>query len=93
MTGAVKKPVFLSILEVLKECSYAIFEVTFSNGHLMEIERTKDFNLKPILVYQIPKHGKKPTVTSMLLTSNFTKKGYRNFDELRIIINSFLSEE
>jgi len=79
-------------MEVLKECSYAIFEVTFSNGHLMEIERVKDFRIKPILVYQISEHGDNPTVTSMLLTKDFTKEGYRNFDELRIKINSFLSQ-
>jgi len=78
-------------MEVMKECSYAIFEVTFSNGHLMEIERAKDFKLNTILVYQTTKHGKKPMVTSMLLTTSFEKKGYRNFDELRPIIYSFLA--
>ena len=80
-------------IEVLQEYSHAIFEVTFSNGHLMEIERAKDFKLKTILIYQTTKHGVKPTVTGMLLTTNYEKKGYRNFDELRPIIKSFLSPE
>jgi len=81
-------------IEMLRECSFAIFEVTFPNGHLMEIERAKDFtNLKTILVYQIKKHGESPTVTSMLMTNRFEKKGYRNFTELTVEINSFLSQD
>ena len=79
-------------IEMLRKCSYAIFEVTFSNGHLMEIERAKDFpQLKTILVYQIKKHEERPTITSMLMTNKFLKKGYRNFTELTIEINQFLS--
>jgi hypothetical protein len=78
-------------IEMLSECSFAIFEVTFSNGHLMEIERVKDFpNLKTILVYQTTKHGAKPIITSMLMSKAFKKKGYRNFTELTAEINSFL---
>lgn len=79
-------------MEILRGCSFAIFEVTISNGHLMEIERAKDFrDLKTILVYQVSEHGEKPTVTRMLMTDRLEKKGYRNFDEIRTIIKSFLS--
>jgi len=78
-------------LKLLGECAFAIFEVTFSNGHLMEIERAKDFtHLNTILVYQIQKRGEKPTVTSMLMTKKFEKIGYRNFTELTSDINDFL---
>jgi len=78
-------------IEMLMQCSYAVFEVTFSNGHLMEIERAKDFDrLKTILVYQIKKHGNRPTITNMLMTDKFVKKGYRNFTELAIEIHNFL---
>ena len=81
-------------IEMLRKCSFAIFEVTFSDGHLMEIERAKDFtNLKTILVYQIKKRGERPTVTSMLMTNKFEKKGYRNFTELTVEINYFLCRD
>ena len=79
-------------IEILGKCSFAVFEVTFSNGHLMEIERAKDFTgLKTILVYQIKKRGERPTITSMLMTDKLIKKGYRNFTELTVEINKFLS--
>jgi len=59
----------------------------------MEIERAKDFpNLKTVLVYQTTKHEAKPIVTSMLLSKDYTKKGYRNFTELTIEIYKFLLE-
>ncbi|HVP93538.1 MAG TPA: hypothetical protein VMS94_07360, partial [Acidobacteriota bacterium] len=78
-------------MEMLKECSYAIFEVTISNGHLMEIERAKDFeDLKVILVYQIRERGRKPTITRMLMAKEFEKKDYRNFSQLTVVIQSFL---
>lgn len=80
-------------LEILEECSFAIFEVTFSNGHLMEIERANDFkHMKKILVYQITKSGEKPTVTGMLMTDKFEKKGYPNLAELTTEIKSFLKD-
>ena len=81
-------------LEMLRECSFAIFEVTISDGHLMEIERAKDFtNLKTILVYQTTKREERPTVTTMLMTTKFEKEGYRNFNELTTKINSFLLQD
>lgn len=79
-------------LEMLQECSFAIFEVTMSNGHLMEIERARDFShLKMILVYQTIKHDERPMITRMLWIKEIEKKGYRNFSELTTIIDSFLS--
>jgi hypothetical protein len=80
-------------MEILGECSFAIFEVTFSNGHLMEIERANDYeHLKKILVYQITQSGEKPTVTGMLMTNKFKKLGYRNLTELSTEIKSFLED-
>jgi hypothetical protein len=79
-------------MEMLKECSYAIFEVTISNSHLMEIERAKDFkDLKVILVYQVTELGRKPTITRMLMAKEFEKKDYRNFTQLTVIIQNFLN--
>lgn len=81
-------------IEMLQECSYAIFEVTISNGHLMEIERARDFmsagTLSVILVYQTTREGDTPTITSMLMTKDFKKRPYRNFSELTTVIRNFL---
>jgi hypothetical protein len=78
-------------IETLKGCSYAIFEVSISNGHLMEIERARDFkHLEVILVYQLIKNTDKPTITRMALTEDFKRESYRNFSELIAIIRDFL---
>jgi len=96
---ATSKPTYEKLIhdisiELLRECSFAIFEVTISDGHLMEIERAKDFtNLKTILVYQTTKHEERPIVTSMLMSTNFEKQGYRNFTELTTRIDSFLAQD
>jgi len=81
-------------IEMLQNCPYAIFEVTISDGHLMEIERARDFKgLKVILVYQAIKQGEQPTITRMLITTNFEKKPYRNFSELTTEIRNFLPKK
>ena len=84
-------------IEMLQECSYAIFEVTISDGHLMEIERAMDFmragTINVILVYQTTKQGDSPTVTSMLMAKDFIKEPYRNFSELISTIRSFLPKD
>ena len=76
---------------LLKECSYAIFEITVSNGHLMEIERAKDFqDLKVILVYQSIDPTSRPSITRMLMTTSYEKSGYTNFVQLVTLLNNFL---
>lgn len=51
-------------IEMLQKCSYAIFEVTISDGHLMEIERAKDFkHLKTMLAFQAVKQEDHLSVT------------------------------
>jgi len=81
-------------IEMLQNCSYAIFEVTISDGHLMEIERARDFkDLRVVLVYQAIKQGEQPTITRMLITTNFEKKPYRNFSELTTEIRNFLPKK
>jgi hypothetical protein len=81
-------------MEYLKNCSWAIFEVSVSNGHLMEIERAYDIKkkegLKVILVFQKTKPEDEPYVTRMIMTTDFEKKGYRNFTELITKVGDFL---
>jgi hypothetical protein len=39
-------------LMLLHECSKAIFEISSEAGQLMEIERLRDYDIKPLIVYQ-----------------------------------------
>jgi hypothetical protein len=78
-------------IEMLQRCSYAIFEVTISNGHLMEIERARDFkHLKTMLAFQAVKQEDRLTVTKMLMSKDFGKVAYRNLSELATAIRAFL---
>lgn len=81
-------------MEYLRSCSFAIFEVSVSDGHLMEIERACDLKrregLRVVLVFQKTKAGDEPYVTRMLISTDFEKKGYRDFGELATEIRSFL---
>jgi hypothetical protein len=77
---------------LMQKCRYAIFEITVTNGHLMEIERAKDFkNLKVILVYQAMDPARPPSITRMLMTTSFEKFGYTNFIQLVSVLDSFLN--
>lgn len=81
-------------LKYLEGCSKAIFEVSVSDGHLMEIEKANTLpDLNVILVYQKTKEGSGPKITRMLMTTNFTKNGYLNFSELTRIISEFLNDQ
>lgn len=82
-------------LRLLHNCSYAIFEITLGNGHIVEIERAKDYDVDVLLVYQVvdEKSGPPPSVTQMVLSSSFAKFGYRTFGELREYVQTFLSSE
>ena len=78
-------------MEYLKGCSHAIFEVSISNGPLMEIERANDIaGLKVVLVFQRTRTEEEPTITKMVTTTHFRKIGYRNFAELTTELGRFL---
>lgn len=79
-------------LILLHNCKYAIFEVTFGNGHIIEIDRARDYEVQTLLVYQVrdEKRQPPPGATQMILTSAFPKFGYKTFDELRSYLPSFL---
>lgn len=79
---------------LLENCSYAIFEITISNGHLMEIERAKDFDeLEVLLVYQTLRPDNPPPITRMVMTTHFKKQSYTNFVQLGQIIGDFLQKK
>jgi hypothetical protein len=82
-------------IEILKGCSFAIFEISVSNGHLMEIERATDFEqkgeLKFLLLYQGFKTSCEPTCTKMLEKFKDHMARYTNFTELTAKLNNFLT--
>jgi hypothetical protein len=77
---------------LLETCGSAIFEITFDAGHLMEIERAKNFIDKEniLLLYQQTEKDQKPRYTSMLLGVELKQVGYRQLDELTEKVNDFL---
>lgn len=79
-------------LRLLASCKYAIFEISFPNGHLVEITRAMDFNTQTLLVYQARDETKKepPGASQMILTTAFPRFGYRTFEELKEYLPNFL---
>jgi hypothetical protein len=79
-------------LLLLHNCRYAIFEITMPNGHLMELERAKEYVVQTLAVYQARDESRKPppTVTSMILPMKIPKYGYLVFDDLNVCISEFL---
>jgi len=80
-------------LMLLHSCKYAIFEVSKPAGQLIEIERTRDYGITPLLVYsstgeKIPKH-----LSAMLRTAGFDLKGYRDTIELGDLIAEYLKKK
>ncbi len=83
-------------IEVLRGCSRAIFEISISNGHLMEIERATDFlekrDLDFLLLYQGFKTTMEPKATDMLSKYKDKMVRYTTINELIIKINDFLKQ-
>lgn len=80
-------------LLLLHNCKYAIFEITFGDGHLVEIERASNYKLLSILlVFQVRDESRRapPSASQMLLTSTFPRFEYRTFEELREYLSTFL---
>ena len=78
---------------LLSSCSYAIFEVTMPNGHLMEIQKAIEEGRHTILIYQVRdfERAPPPTLTSMLLSTGLDHYGYINFNELRRRLQIFFT--
>jgi hypothetical protein len=79
-------------LILLHNCKYAIFEVSSPAGQLMELERSRDYEMKTLVLYNAsdpkidPKH-----VTSMVKSYGAVCKSYSSMDELRAIVEAQLS--
>jgi len=84
-------------MEITDECNYAIFEVSFSNGHMMEIEhchsmKNEGKSMEVLLLWQIlyPEPKIRPPISQMLLAKKFQKKEYDNLTNLAGVIKEFL---
>ncbi|MGD6810412.1 MAG: hypothetical protein ACQCN3_12000 [Candidatus Bathyarchaeia archaeon] len=79
-------------LMLLHTCKYAIFEVTRPEGQLMEIERTRDYDILPLLVCSSMDETDESRVklSDMLETAGFTIHGYRDTTHLSKIICEYL---
>lgn len=86
--------VYRKCLLLLHNCKFAIFDLTEQKGQLLEVERTTDYGVKTLLVWQ---RYKDDTITQMLKSSlherGFKADTYENFDELEGIIGKFLPKK
>jgi hypothetical protein len=77
-------------LMLLHECSKAIFEVSYQAGQLMEIERLRDYGIKPLIVCQEGAY-----LTAMLeelvLSQDYEVKHYSDPQQLETLVIAFLS--
>ncbi len=78
-------------LRLLAACKFAIFEISFRDGHTIEIEKTKEFNINTLLVYQIisTEDSIDPEITSMIDMTQYKISTYKTFKELENIIDFF----
>lgn len=77
-------------LLLLHLCSKAVFEVTFPAGQLMELERCRDYNVKPLLVRNTLR-DQDPHVSAMISSmSGYDVRPYSTIDELRRLIGDDL---
>jgi hypothetical protein len=88
-------------MQILENCNIAIFDVSISNGYLMEIERCygmteRGKKMDVLLVWQVTsakEQSEEPTCTRMLLGSPFEQKYYERINDLDGIIGDFLKNK
>jgi hypothetical protein len=77
-------------LLLLHRCRKAVFEVSSPAGQLMELERCRDYNIRPLLLRQTSS-GQKPEVSAMISSmADVEMKAYSMPDELRRLIHDYL---
>lgn len=92
--GMKEKEIHDCTMRLLHNCKYAIFDISTISGALMEIERIRDYKIKALIVFSsreekgIPKQQ-----TTRMIDPILRPRGYRNFSELRRIIENFLAEQ
>ncbi len=77
-------------LLLLHRCRKAVFEVSSPAGQLMELERCRDYNIRPLLLRQTFS-GQEPEVSAMISSmADVEMKAYSMPDELRRLIHDYL---
>ncbi|MFP4170742.1 MAG: hypothetical protein ACLFUV_06955 [Methanomassiliicoccales archaeon] len=85
-------------MELLKNCKHAVFETSFPNGHMMEIQMCQHIRerreMRALIVWQVEdsSQGEQRDSSRMLITREFTRKPYSTLEELKGIISEFLPE-
>lgn len=82
---------------ILDRCGYAVFEVSFESGALMEVEHCHNrlinnpSSIRVALVWQRETKTKrnKPPVSSMMMAAGFTRKPYIDLADLIGVLNKF----
>lgn len=89
--------IYLHSMLLLEDCGYAIFEITFDAGHLMEIERVLGKEFIPrenilLLFQQRSRCQKDHYITKMLMSPDIKLQGYTNVKDLDEIIRDFFKK-
>jgi hypothetical protein len=77
-------------LMLLHECGKAVFEVTEHVGQLMEIERLRDYEVKPLVVCQV-NAPLSEMLEALLKSQGYEVNRYSNPAELEKLVTDFLS--
>lgn len=79
-------------LLLLHQCSKAIFEVSTPAGQLMELERCRDYNIKPLIVAQVLEGGDLQISQMIRSMAEEEVKYYSRVSDLRPIISEYLED-
>jgi len=78
-------------LMLLHECSKAIFEVSEGAGQLMEIERLRDYEIKPLIVCKPEAHLTR-MLEELVSAQDHKIKRYSNEQELVMLVEAYLNQ-
>lgn len=76
-------------LMLLHECSKAVFEVSSEAGQLMEIERLRDYEIKPLIVCQVGAHLSK-MLEELVSAQDYDIKRYDDDEKLVKLTEAYL---
>jgi hypothetical protein len=83
-------------LMLLHTCRYAIFDVTMAGGQFFEIERTRDYGIKPLIVFNADSISRERPFTSgigMLEGLERQMKAYHDIEtDLEPLLQEYLKQ-
>lgn len=79
-------------LMLLHTCKRAVFDISADGGHLVEIERLRDYQIDPLLVFpHFPGDDSPPKVSAMLKTMGYATYPYHEMRILRELVLDYLT--